>query len=344
MRNTIIVCVFGFAFAFAFAAGCVSEEASSVGTVEQSITAQQLLALTTSCTVAGGTWAKDDAGASTVSMCKLDGAYFWKADMDVDCDGKRTAACNETTDPWFQNQTSAVDSKGGWLDAAALPYVVIPLPSSRFDYSAHGIQLGSVVAVIYGGKVAYGVFGDEGPEDIIGESSYAMAASLGIDPDPANGGTDGPVTYIVFTGPSGVVSKIEDHAAAVAIGEARASLLIGGGGGGEGGGGGGGGSSCAFAVTKNVYDGASWWGTITFTNNGPAAASKLRVSFAVPSGVHCDFAPSGWTYAQSGSTCTYTRSSGTLAAGGSLALNYSTDSQSFTKASNVAVHDSVCAP
>jgi hypothetical protein len=215
---------------------------------------------------------------------------------------------------------------------------VIPLPSSRFDYSAHGIQLGSVVAVIYGGKVAYGVFGDEGPEEIIGESSYAMAKSLGIDPDPDSGGTDGPVTYIVFTGSSGVVPKIEDHAAAVTIGEARAAALI------NGGGGGGGGSSCAFTITKNVYDGPNWWGTITFKNAGPAASSKTRVSFGVPSGVHCDFDPSGWTHTQSGSICTYTRSSGTLAAGASLTLNYSTDSQAFTKAINVTVHDAVCAP
>lgn len=53
-----------------------------------------------------------------------------------------------------------------------------------------------------------------------------MAASLGIDPDPAIGGTDGPVTYIAFTDPSGVVGIMEDHDERVMIGEARAAQLL----------------------------------------------------------------------------------------------------------------------
>ena len=52
-----------------------------------------------------------------------------------------------------------------------------------------------------------------------------MAASLGIDPDPATGGADTGVTYIVFTGAGAVVSPIEDHAAAVSLGEVLAAQL-----------------------------------------------------------------------------------------------------------------------
>jgi hypothetical protein len=130
------------------------------------------------------------------------------------------------TDPSFQAQTSATDSHGNYLDAATLPYVVVPLPSARFDYSAAGLQFGSVIAVIYQDKVEYGVFGDEGPTSIIGEASYRMAQLLGIDPDPSTGGVDSGVAYIAFTGPSAVTMVIEDHDEAVRIGTAKAQALI----------------------------------------------------------------------------------------------------------------------
>jgi hypothetical protein len=146
--------------------------------------------------------------------------------MDIDCDGIPTERCNETTDPWFQPQTSATDRRGHFLDAARLPYVVIPLPSGRFDFAGHGVGLGSVVVVVYRGKLEYGVVGDQGPDRVIGEASYAMAKRLGINPDPHHGGTDAGVTYIAFTGPSARVARIEDHAEAVAVGRACAHDLV----------------------------------------------------------------------------------------------------------------------
>jgi hypothetical protein len=174
----------------------------------------------------GGYQTDDEASApATISICGLTGAVFWKADMDIDCDGKTTAVCNAQTDPWYQPQSSATDSKGQFLDASTLPYVVVPLPSARFDYAAAGLGLGSVVAVIHDGKVAYGPIGDEGPENIIGEASYAMAVLLGIDPNPKTGGSVGPVTYIAFTGATGLVKPIEDHAAAERLGQRLAAGL-----------------------------------------------------------------------------------------------------------------------
>ena len=146
--------------------------------------------------------------------------------MDIDCDGKTTTHCNLAVDPAYQNQTSFTDTSGDPLDAAALPYIVIPLPSSRFDYMASNIKPGAAAAVVYNGQVAYGVFGDEGPANIIGESSYAMAAALGINPDPSFGGTDGPVTYFVFTGDGAVVAPLEDSAAAARLGAQLAARLI----------------------------------------------------------------------------------------------------------------------
>jgi hypothetical protein len=163
---------------------------------------------------------------SNIPICGLKGAVFWKADLDVDCDGKQSPQCNLQTDAAYQSQTSATDSNGDPLDAATLPFVVVPLPSSRFDYKAAGLKLGSVIAVIYSGKIEYGVFGDEGPKAIIGEASYAMAQSLGINPDPSIGGVDSGVTYIAFTGAAAVAATIEDHPATVKLGEQLAATLL----------------------------------------------------------------------------------------------------------------------
>lgn len=189
-------------------------------------TADQLLGKLGSCTQVGGDYAKDSGGAQVISICGLSNAVFWQADMDVDCDGKMSAQCNLSTDPDYQDQTAATDSHGDPLDAAALPFVVIPGISSRFDYAAAGLEMGSVVAVIYSGKLVYGVLGDIGPTSIIGEASYATAAALGIDPDPSTGGVDNGVSYIAFTGSGAVVDPIEDPAAAVALGTAKAMELL----------------------------------------------------------------------------------------------------------------------
>jgi hypothetical protein len=103
-------------------------------------------------------------------------------------------------------------------------------------------------------------------------------------------------------------------------------------------------STCIFKITENTYDGPNWWGTIQFENLGPGSSSGFAVSFDVPSGVHCDYADSGWKYTQAGQTCRYTRPGTTLLAGHMITLNYSTDSSStsFTHATSVAVSDSTC--
>ena len=69
---------------------------------------------------------------------------------------------------------------------------------------------------------------DIGPEPIIGEASYAMAELFGIDPDPATGGAEGGVTYIVFTGSDARVREddILDHGRAVSIGKVQAVELL----------------------------------------------------------------------------------------------------------------------
>lgn len=190
-------------------------------------TAAQLLGAIRTCNVVGGKYAKDSGGAATVDICGVTGAVFWKADLDVDCDGKMTAKCNLATDPDYMSQTAATDSMGNPLDAAALPYVVVPGVSTRWSYRAAGLAMGSVVAVIYGDHLEYGVLGDVGPVTAIGEASYRMAELLTINPNPRTGGTAAEVAYIAFTGMAAEVDVIEDHAMAVQIGVAHAKFLLG---------------------------------------------------------------------------------------------------------------------
>ncbi|MFI1444511.1 glycoside hydrolase family 75 protein [Streptomyces fructofermentans] len=194
-------------------------------TREGAVTASELLAEVTSCSrVSRGKYRTDHGSPATVPVCGLKGAVFWKADMDIDCDGQVTAHCNRTADPWFQSQTAFTQSDGRPLVSEKLPYVVVPGPSALWDYRAAGLKGGSVVAVVHGDRVGYAVVGDTGPREIIGEASYAAARSLGVDPDPATGGTAAEVTYILFTGSR--VRPIEDHGAAVALGQRLAEQFL----------------------------------------------------------------------------------------------------------------------
>jgi hypothetical protein len=113
-----------------------------------------------------------------------------------------------------------------------VPYYVIPDavqnggPQTRFKYTQNNIQPGAVAAIIYRGKLVYAVFADEGPTYGIGEASIATARLLGIPSSPVDGGTDGPVAYIVFTGKEAVPRPVEDHNAATILGQQLARKLL----------------------------------------------------------------------------------------------------------------------
>ena len=187
-------------------------------------TAAQLLAKTNSCSVVSKSKYKTDSdvSSSTINICQSGSAYFWKADMDVDCDGVSSSVCNSSTDPWYQGQTSFTTSKGKSFTASTTHYYVIPLPSSKFSYSSAGIKPGTVAAV--NNKVVYAVFADEGKRVKIGEATYDTKRDLGIDPNPESGGTDSGVTYIVLKG--NVPSPVEDNATITAKGQAAAAAWL----------------------------------------------------------------------------------------------------------------------
>ena len=160
-----------------------------------------------------------------ISMFSLTNATFWTADMDIDSDGRETPLCNKQRDPDFQNELSCDTD----IAADATPYFVIPIGKPA-NSKKRGIEIGQVAAIIYSNQVVYAVFLDEcGVKGVIGEASIATAKLLGVDPDPKTGGTDGPVTYLVFTGKSGRITDPKDyanHAKAVAIGVQRAKELL----------------------------------------------------------------------------------------------------------------------
>ncbi|MFD3961595.1 MULTISPECIES: glycoside hydrolase family 75 protein [Streptomyces] len=191
------------------------------------VTAEELLAEVRSCRqISQGKYRTDaNSAKATVPVCATTDAVFWKADMDIDCDGRRTKVCNKKTDPYFQPQTAFTSSRGKPLDSAALPFVVVPAPSRTWDYRKSGLTGGSVVAVIYEGRVRYAVIGDTGPAGIIGEGSYALAEELSIDPHPTTGGAASGVTYIAFQ--DSRISPIESRATAESRGEELARAFVG---------------------------------------------------------------------------------------------------------------------
>ncbi|MFJ3981957.1 glycoside hydrolase family 75 protein [Streptomyces fungicidicus] len=195
------------------------------GVRADAVSAADLLARVRTCTpVSRGRYRKDQGAKATVPVCGTRGAVFWKADMDIDCDGRPGPRCNSGTDPYFSASTAYAQSDGRPLSSEETPYVVVPAPSDVWNHRSHGVRGGSVVAVVYGDRVRYAVVGDTGPADIIGEASHATAESLGIDPDPRGGGTSSGVTYIVFE--DSRVTPIEDHDAAVTEGKRLARRFV----------------------------------------------------------------------------------------------------------------------
>ncbi|MGW2793136.1 glycoside hydrolase family 75 protein [Streptomyces sp. NPDC001251] len=187
--------------------------------------AAELLAKVQTCAqISHGKYRTDPKAEATVPVCGKNGAVFWQADLDVDCDGRATAACNKATDPWFQPDTRFHQSNDKPLDAEKVSYVVVPNASPLWNYSASGIKGGGVAAVVYGNRVEYAVVGDTGPGSVIGEASYATAKALGMDPSPKTGGAESGVTYILFQ--NSRAEPIESHEEAVTLGQDLARRFV----------------------------------------------------------------------------------------------------------------------
>ncbi|WP_018546234.1 glycoside hydrolase family 75 protein [Streptomyces sp. LaPpAH-108] len=192
---------------------------------ERAVSAAQLRRAVGGCDpISRGRYRLDAGTPARVRICGTREAVHWKADLDIDCDGRPTAHCNHRTDPTFAATTAFRQSDGRMLNAEKLPYIVVPPAGPRWSHRAHGIKGGSVAAVLYRDRVVYAVVGDTGPRDVIGEASYATARALGIDPDPRYGGAPSGVTYIVFK--DARARHIEDRAQTTALGKRLARRLV----------------------------------------------------------------------------------------------------------------------
>ncbi len=91
------------------------------------------------------------------------------------------------------------DGKRAYPNADKVPYIVVApdlMPKS-------GARPGDMARVDYNGQQLYAVVADVGPGRKLGEASMHVARSLGIDPNPKNGGLDErfqDVNYTVLTG------------------------------------------------------------------------------------------------------------------------------------------------
>ncbi|MFG2683696.1 glycoside hydrolase family 75 protein [Streptomyces sp. NPDC048392] len=192
---------------------------------EGSVRAADLLARVRDCEpVSSGRYRSDAGAPADIPVCGTRDAVYWKADLDVDCDGRPGDRCNSRTDAHFSPATAFTRSDGRPLDAERLPYVVVPEPSDTWDHREDDVRGGSLAAVVHGDRVRYAVVGDIGPRDLVGEASYAAARSLGIPADPEGGGAASDVTYIVFKGSE--AEPIEDPAAAERAGERLARKFV----------------------------------------------------------------------------------------------------------------------
>lgn len=138
------------------------------------------------------------------------------ANMDIDCDGDQRNAdprCLGSSDTqsattWrrqVQQLSNITD-----LNSSIHPYVVLGnVGDVSFDPRDHGIEPLSVVAVVCGGQLIYGVWGDingaDNGKSLVGEASLALATACFGNSMTANNGHDAPdVLYLAFSGPNAV--------------------------------------------------------------------------------------------------------------------------------------------
>ncbi|CAI7644971.1 unnamed protein product [Penicillium glandicola] len=126
-------------------------------------------------------------------------AFVWVADMDVDCDGIDYQCTG--------NHDGQPETNFGALAAYEVPFFVIP---DKFGNTYKKLLPGNNIgAVICGGKMFYGIYGDSDGDDpqVIGEASWLMARTCfpGDNLNGDNGHVDVDVTYILFTGDDAVL-------------------------------------------------------------------------------------------------------------------------------------------
>jgi hypothetical protein len=124
----------------------------------------------------------------------------------TDRDGKPVVQSVHDPAPGFfvsptslQNPDRAVENPRRYVDASAIPYIVLP----ALVRDRGGARLGDFATVHRrsNGRVSHAIYADGGPAGKIGEGSIALAEALGLPSSPKHGGTDEKeIVYVVFAG------------------------------------------------------------------------------------------------------------------------------------------------
>ncbi|KXG51763.1 Fungal chitosanase [Penicillium griseofulvum] len=162
--------------------------------------------------LAGGFDDGDDKGKDMGYCGDIDGAIFLYSntgaygDMDIDCDGANRLEGDCYNDGSGQSQTAFMDELEGIddLDAGIHPYVVFG--TGDYDPRDDGMKALSVMAVVCGGKLHYGIWGDTNGHTATGEASLSMAKLCFPDEDITgdSGHSEKDVLYIGFKGSKAV--------------------------------------------------------------------------------------------------------------------------------------------
>jgi hypothetical protein len=127
-----------------------------------------------------------------------------------------------------QSDTSLHYRDGKPINANRVPYFVLPLPTSW--PKPFGIALGDIAAVVFGGRLAFAVFADFGPRNLLGEGSVELFRELGEERVRSDGrvrdiGMGPGVIRIVFP-KSGASADRDSEAALVAAVKSRGLSLF----------------------------------------------------------------------------------------------------------------------
>jgi Fungal chitosanase of glycosyl hydrolase group 75 len=101
------------------------------------------------------------------------GQLFYDSELQLDTDG----APELSGDPTQQSDTSLHYHDRKPINANRVPYFVLPQPTSW--PAQFGIGLGDFAAVIFRGHLAFAVFADFGPRNLLGEGSVELFRQLG---------------------------------------------------------------------------------------------------------------------------------------------------------------------
>ncbi|KAF2758845.1 endo-chitosanase [Pseudovirgaria hyperparasitica] len=156
------------------------------------------------------------------------------ADMDIDCDGQHSTEGRCSNDGSQQSETAFKDTVAQYgiadLDAHVHPYVVFGNSGAEgmeFSPQSHGVEPLSVVAVVCGGKLIYGIWGDVNGGVVTGEASLSMAQLCFGDDSVSgdNGHGERDVLYIAFPGKEARLGKHDAKWNASTKEEFEASLV-----------------------------------------------------------------------------------------------------------------------